>query len=152
VVKPPADIRDYYHEFLDRGPYDFHPFWSHVQSWWDIRHLPNVLFVHHANLKADMAGEIRRVAEFLGIAVDSGIWPKVIEHSGFDWMKKNADKMIYITADIFDGGPSEFFSKGTNGRWKDLLSADEIAKCDEVAAKNLTPDCAHWLKTGEMPN
>ena len=43
-----------------------------------------------------------------------------------------------------------FFHKGTNGRWKDVLSAEEIAKCEKVAARHLTPDCAHWLKTGEI--
>ena len=26
-----------------------------------------------------------------------------------------------------------------------------IARCDAVAVRKLTPDCAHWLKTGEMP-
>jgi hypothetical protein len=36
-------------------------------------------------------------------------------------------------------------SKGTNGRWRDVLSAEEIAAADEIAAQNLTPDCAHWL-------
>ena len=39
------------------------------------------------------------------------------------------------------------FHKGVNGRWKDVLSPSEIARCDEVAARNLAPDCAHWLAT-----
>jgi aryl sulfotransferase len=52
---------------------------------------------------------------------------------------------------IFDGGGSSFVNKGTNGRWKEALSPEEVAKCDEVAAKNLTPDCADWLRTGQMP-
>ena len=51
---------------------------------------------------------------------------------------------------LFDGGGGSFINKGTNGRWKDVLSADEIAKADLIAAKNLTPDCAHWLRTGEL--
>ena len=29
------------------------------------------------------------------------------------------------------------------------LSPEEVALADEVAAKLLTRDCAHWLKTGE---
>jgi hypothetical protein len=31
-----------------------------------------------------------------------------------------------------------------------VLTPAEIARCDEVAAEHLTPECAHWLKTGEM--
>jgi aryl sulfotransferase len=42
------------------------------------------------------------------------------------------------------------FNKGVNGRWKDVLSSGEIARCDEVAARNLPPECAHWLATGEL--
>jgi aryl sulfotransferase len=40
-------------------------FWEHVQGWWDIRSLPNVLLVHFANLKADLPSEIRRIARHL---------------------------------------------------------------------------------------
>jgi len=31
-----------------------------------------------------------------------------------------------------------------------VLSPEEAALCDEVAAEKLTADCAHWLKTGEL--
>jgi hypothetical protein len=39
----------------------------------------------------------------------------------------------------FKDGADTFFNKGTNGRWKDVLSADESTRCDELAAENLTP-------------
>jgi aryl sulfotransferase len=52
---------------------------------------------------------------------------------------------------LFDGGADTFINKGVNGRWKDVLTPAEIAKADEVAAKRLSPDCAHWLKTGQLP-
>jgi hypothetical protein len=40
-------------------------YWRHIQSWWEIRDRPNVLLVHFNNLKADIAGEIRHIADFL---------------------------------------------------------------------------------------
>jgi len=51
---------------------------------------------------------------------------------------------------FFKNGAASFFNKGTNGRWREVLSAEEIARCDAVAAERLTPDCAHWLRTGEL--
>jgi aryl sulfotransferase len=66
-------------------------------------------------------------------------------------MKEGAAKMELMDQ-MFEGGGRNFVYKGTNGRWRDVLSAEEIRKCDDVAATNLTPDCAHWLKTGEMPD
>ena len=66
IERPPASIRRYYHDWLDR---DGHPFWENIRSWWEIRHLPNVLLLHFSELKADMPGEIRRIADFLSIQI-----------------------------------------------------------------------------------
>jgi aryl sulfotransferase len=51
---------------------------------------------------------------------------------------------------IFDGGGATFINKGTNGRWKDVLSQEEIDRCDDIAVAELGEKCAHWLKTGEL--
>jgi aryl sulfotransferase len=45
-------------------------------------------------------------------------------------------------------GTQTFFHKGTNGRWKDILSADELRLYGEAMRKTLPPDCAHWLEHG----
>ena len=37
--------------------------------------LPNVKFVHFANLKADLPGEMRKIAEFLDVPIDDAKWP-----------------------------------------------------------------------------
>jgi aryl sulfotransferase len=49
---------------------------------------------------------------------------------------------------VFEGGTQSFINKGTNGRWRDVLSQAEIDKCDEIAARELTPACATWLLRG----
>ena len=142
VSRPDRDIRDYYLHFLEHDElpgFGFEPFWPHVRGWWSARRLPNVLFVHYANLKADLVGEIRRIARFLEIEVEEARLPAIVEHCSFDYMRAN------IRA---ESRPA--FNKGYNGRWKDVLSPVEIARCDEVAARNLTPDCARWLATGEL--
>jgi aryl sulfotransferase len=51
----------------------------------------------------------------------------------------------------FKGGTQSFINKGTNGRWRDVLSQAEIDKCDQIAARELTPDCAAWLHDGTWP-
>ena len=147
--RPDPDIRRAFHDWLDKDGYPVFPFWSHVQSWWDIRRLPNVKLLHFNKLRADMPGAIREVADYLDIAIDETTFPKIVEHCSFDFMKKRAAR-VQLLEMFFEGGGSNFINKGTNGRWKDVLSTEDIAKCDEIAAMNLTPDCAHWLKAGEM--
>ncbi len=149
LLPPTEDIRAYYHEFLDTDAGQFWPFWSNVQSWWDIRGLPNVLLVHFNNLRADTQAEISRIADFLGISVNAASWPQILEHCSLAYMKQQAAQSEQMQA-VFKGGGSSFINKGTNERWREVLSAAEVLKADEVAARNLSADCAHWLKTGTM--
>ena len=150
IEPPPASIREYYHGWLDHNGFPFWPFWEHIQSWWDIRALPNVLLVHFANLKRDLPGEIRRVAEFLGTPIDAARWDAIETHCGFDYMKQHASKSAPLGGALWDGGAQTFINKGTNGRWREVLSADDIAKYERMAGESLSPACAHWLATGEM--
>src|SRR3546814_8448767 len=70
IEPPPDSVRQYFHDWLTRDGFPFWPFWENVRSWWAIRHLPNVLLLHFADLKKDMPGEMRRVAAFLDIEID----------------------------------------------------------------------------------
>jgi len=147
-----ADPRTFFNEFLDDG---FviglaMPFFAHVQGWWNVRELPNVLLVHFANLKADMPREIRRIAEFLDIQPGSAAWPKILEHCSFDYMKRNADSIAPKGMRRIEGGTSNFFHKGTNGRWRDVLTPADLSRFAQTVAEKLTPDCARWLETGVM--
>jgi aryl sulfotransferase len=70
----PGDIRQYFRDWMDRDGHPFWPPWENVRTWWEFRHLPNVLFVHFANLKRDMPREMRRIAEFLDVPIDETHW------------------------------------------------------------------------------
>jgi aryl sulfotransferase len=123
-----------------------------VQGWWNIRHLPNVLLVHYDDLTADLAGQMRRIAGFLGVEIDEARLPAMLEHCSIDYMRRTAAQHAPILDMIFKGGSATFFHKGTNGRWKDLLSAADLKKYDEVVRAHLTPDCARWVETGTLPD
>lgn len=148
---PPAtkpDVRDFYHEWLDRDGYPFLPFFPHVQGWWEVHQLPNVLMLHFDSLKADLHAEIQRIADFLDVPVPSAAWPMILEHCSFDYMKQRADAVAPPGATALAGGRSAFFHAGTNGRWRDVLSPTESEKYEAAAKARLSPDCARWLATG----
>jgi aryl sulfotransferase len=151
IGPPHADVRDYWREWLDRDGHPFWPFWENVRTWWAIRELPNVHFVHFATLKADMEGEMRRIARFLGIPIDEVRWPRIVEYCSFDWMKRNATKSVPLGGAFWDAGAEVFIHKGVNGRWKDVLTAAECAEYEARAERELGPDCARWLATGRLP-
>jgi aryl sulfotransferase len=47
------------------------------------------------------------------------------------------------------GGAKTFINKGTNGRWRDTLTAAQSAEYEARALAELGPECARWLATGE---
>ena len=150
IERPPADIEQYWRDWLDRDGHPFWPFWENVRSWWAIRELPNVFFVHFANLKRDMAGEMQRMARFLGVPVDAAHWPELLEYCSFDWMKQNATKSVPLGGAFWDAGAQVFIHRGVNGRWSDVLTARDVAEYEARALRELGPACAHWLATGEL--
>jgi len=149
IEHPPGDIRHYWREWMDGDGHPFWPFWDNVRSWWAVRDLPNVKLVHFINLKRDMAGEIRSIAAFLGIPINTSRWEAILEHCSFDWMKKNATKSVPLGGAFWDAGAEVFINKGVNGRWTDTLTPEEVAEYEKRSRTELGDACAYWLATGE---
>lgn len=145
---PPASVVQYFNDWLERDGHPFWSFWENIRSWWEIRHLPNVMLLHFADLKADMPGQMRRIADFLEIGIDESRWPLILEHCSFDYMKRNAAKAAPLGGAVWAGGAETFIHKGTNGRWRDVLSADESGRYEAMALSELGPECARWLAGG----
>jgi aryl sulfotransferase len=150
IEPPPADIRQYWRDWLDRDGHPFWPFWENIRTWWEIRDLPNVHLVHFEDLKRDMPGQMRKIAAFLEIPVDESRWPTIVEYCSFDWMKKNAARTVPLGGAFWDAGAEVFINKGVNGRWRDTLTAAECAKYEQRAGAELGDDCARWLAHGTL--
>ena len=151
IERPTADVRQYFHAWLAGDGHPFWPFWENVRSWWAIRDLPNLMMLHFAELKADLPGQVRRIAAFLDIPIDEARLPLILEYCSFDWMKANATRSVPLGGAFWDGGAETFVHKGTNGRWRDILTPEDNARYDAMALAELGPDCAKWLETGAMP-
>jgi len=149
MPRPDLDVVAYFRRWLERDGYPFWPYWENVRSWWQIRDLPNVMLLHFEELKRDLPGSIRRIAAFLDIPIDERRWDDIVRHCTFDYMKSHAAPIAPLGGAFWDGGGETFINKGTNGRWRDLLSADDVKAYEARALRELGPDCAHWLATGE---
>ena len=150
IERPTEDVRRYFLDWLDKDGYPFWSFWENLRSWWAIRNLPNVLLVHFAALKSDLPAEIRRIAEYLEIPIDESRWDALLEHCSFDYMKAHAELSVPLGGIFWDGGAKTFIHKGKNGRWKDVLSAEDSARYEKLVVDELGEDCARWLGTGQL--
>lgn len=148
IDRADPDVRAYFRAWLEKDGYPFWSFWENLASWWAARDLPNVMLVHFNELKADLGGEMRKIAEFLGCDIPEDRWNDVVSHCSFDYMKDHAENVAPLGGAIFEGGAKTFINKGVNGRWRDVLSPAECRAYDEMALAKLGPECAYWLATG----
>lgn len=153
----PEDIKVFWRSWLTRGWFPWesegYPYWGnlrHTQTWWNFRHLPNVLFVHYSDLLSDLPGEIRRVADFLAIDVTAETLSKICWMVDFQVMKSQADQISPGAEAAFKGGGQTFFNKGTNKRWREVLTEEDLELYRAAIARELTPDCADWLENGRV--
>ena len=150
IARPPESIAEYYRDWLDHNGHPFWPFWENIRSWWAIRDLPNVHLVHFANLKSNLEAEARGIAGFLGIAGERLDWERIVEHCGFDYMKRHALGTVPLGGAFWEGGAQTFINKGTNGRWREVLTSADCERYERVAVEELGADCAGWLLDGAM--
>ena len=156
---PPVDgdAGQFFHRWITRGEVpgdtDGSPSMSffHFQaSWWEARLRPNVLMVHYNDLKADLAGQMRRIADYLAISIASEVWPTLVAAAGFEAMRHDSDTLLAQAAATFKHGAEGFFFKGTNERWRGVVSEPDLALYQAKEAAGLTPECAAWVAQGSL--
>ena len=149
-----SDPSDHFHDWLvgdedalgDPGA----SYFAVENSFWAARHEPNVLLVHYNDLKSDRAGEMRRIAHFLNIDIAEQLWPELVEAAGFDAMKNASEALMPAAGNIWKGGGKTFLNKGTNGRWHDVYSDEDLALYEERVAAEFSPALAAWCEHGRL--
>src|SRR5204863_9830845 len=116
-------------------------FFHFEQTWWAARKRPNVLLVHYNDLKSDLAGEMQRIAKFLGMAIAPALWPDFIEAASFEAMRRDGDRLLPRAVSQWKGGSRGFFFKGTNERWRGVFSEEDLAIYDAKVEAMLEPGC-----------
>ena len=109
IPKISGDVVEFYKGWIEKDGYPWWPFWENIKTWWEIRHLPNVMFLHFNDLKEDMEGQMRRIAKFLDITINEAKWETIVKHCTFDYMKKvrhsfvidRPEAMHYVTHSFY---------------------------------------------------
>jgi len=121
---------------------------AHLQTFWDRRNEPNVALFHYSDLKGDLAGQMRRLAEVLHVDVPADRWPALVHASTFEEMKKHADLLAPDTTHALWKDNTQFFDKGQSGRWRDVVSEENVARYDARVAELADPELAQWVHHG----
>jgi len=155
----PDDPRVLWRDWITRGWFEWehegYPFWSnmhHTQTYWDHRDRPNFLFVHYNDMLHDLEGQVRRIAGFLELDPSDERIALTVAATTFANVKQVVSRQKPDgEPQMLRGGLNGFFNEGTIGRWRGLLTAEDLELYEQTKRRVLTPDCAAWLETGGTP-
>lgn len=153
MPRPPATERAFFLYWLADGGADRQTFMAsdffHIErSYWAERDRANLLLVHFNDLKGDLAGEMRRIADFLSIEIADGVWPSLVEAATFDSMKRQGASVLAGMERGFKDGHQTFLHSGTNDRWRGYLTDADLALYRETIETALSPGLIRWLEGG----
>ena len=121
----------------------------HLQSFWEYRHLPNILFMHYADMREDLEREMQRLADYLQIQVPAEVFPKLVKAAQFENMKQNADLLAPNAHKGIWRENARFFNKGGIGQWQDKLGERELKLYAELMQK-YDREFLQWLEQGRL--
>ncbi|MBE1489071.1 sulfotransferase domain-containing protein [Plantactinospora soyae] len=120
----------------------------HLATFWEVRHLPNVLLWHYDEMKADLDGTMRQLAARIGVEVPEESWPELVRAARFDQMRSRSDELTPDSAIFLD--PARFFNRGESGQWRELLDADDLRRYQGRVRELCDPALATWVHRGSI--
>jgi aryl sulfotransferase len=151
--RPSPSARDWLLQWIDTapGPHVHYHYLAemlrHLSAAWSLRHEPNVVLVHYADLSANLAAEMRGLAARLDISVPEAAWPDLVQAATFTQMQANPDHFIPPGIAMKDN--ASFFRSGVSGQGRALLTGAELGRYHARVARLAPQDLLAWLHHNE---
>jgi aryl sulfotransferase len=121
----------------------------HLTTFWDRLQASNVVLVHYADLRADLEGEMRRLAGRLDIAINTDSWVHLVAEARLDRMRERASELApQVTIDGLWPDARRFFNRAGSGQWRTLIGPAEMRRYEARVRQLAAPDLAFWAHRG----
>ena len=121
----------------------------HAADAWARADDERVLVVRYEGLVADLEGQMRWLADRLGILLDPQVWPSLVAGATFASMRAAATERAPGHRGVLKD-PAAFFRRGTPGAGREVLAAEDVAayerKVRDLLAAEEVDDPAGVLK------
>ena len=117
----------------------------HVATFWERREEPNIHLFHYSDLRADLPGQMRRLAGCLGVDPPTD---ELVGAATFSSMKERADELVPNSDTPFWRSNAAFFDRARVGAWEELLDEDGRRRFDAALAELAPPDLASFIMRG----
>lgn len=123
------------HHYME-GHLVYGSWFDHILPYWKfhLSHPDKVLFISFEELKMDLSGMIRQIAEFVGHPLTAEAVDRITSHCTFEKMRSNSmvNREVLPLSDLFDMSKSKFMRKGIIGDWKNHFTEEENEEFDKL--------------------
>jgi aryl sulfotransferase len=150
-------VAAYFHKWLTVGAIDGQPdgtpylsYFAYEKSFFNARRNPQLLFVHYNDLRNDLVGEMRRIADFMGADTPSEEIETLAGFAEFESMSREAPKLVPEYSRNFGGSTLPFINKGGAGRWRGIFHEADLTLFQEKLRAAVPKPYADWLLAGRI--
>ena len=145
---PAERFRTFVNETVLSGTANLSIVLHHLGVAWQRRGDPNVALLHYADLRADLPGELRRLAAAVGIGLSAARAAELASEASIERMRERA-------ADVVPGASlgqwrsvEGFLRAGSSGEWRSRVSEADLDAYHRRVAELAPPDLAAWVHAG----
>ncbi|XP_056166546.1 cytosolic sulfotransferase 15-like [Syzygium oleosum] len=132
-------------EIYCQGKIPFGPFWDHMVGYWkeSLERPHKVLFLKYEDLKEDIVGHLKNVAEFVGLPFteeeeEGGVIEEIAKMCSFKTLKDlEVNKSGKLPGKTIE--KRSFFRKGEVGDWVNHLTPSMVDRLNSIMQENLSP-------------
>ncbi len=132
------------------GPPSLSSVLHHLDTGWRRRHTPNVALFHYADYKADLVGELLRLAQGLGMPCAPERARTLAPEASLTRMRERASELAPVVSQGNWKDPRGFFRSGGSGEWRARLTDADLVAYEARVRALADADLARWAHGGRL--
>ena len=122
----------------------------HLDTVWQRRHEANVALFHYADLQANLAGEVLRLARVLGIPCSPDRARELAAEASLARMRERSGDVSPIASRGIWKDARAFSRSGASGEWRERVSPADLAAYEARVAALVDPELGAWVHAGRL--
>ncbi|XP_048139510.1 cytosolic sulfotransferase 15-like [Rhodamnia argentea] len=142
--QPEWSLEEHFETFC-QGEILFGPFWDHIMGYWkeSLERPRKVLFLKYEDLKEDIIGQLKKVAEFVGLPFtegeeEGGVIEEIAKMCSLKTLKglevNKSGKLLHTIME-----KRSFFRKGEVGDWVNHLTPSMVDRLNSIMQEKISP-------------
>jgi hypothetical protein len=123
----------------------------HLSDAWSRREAANVVLLHYEDLSENLSGEMRALADRLGISVPASVWDDLVAAATFPRMRERAEVLVPDERLGLFLDSQRFFRRGGTGQWRGFFTEADQREYAVRVATLASPELGSWLHRRAMP-